>query len=81
MTTLEFIGLLACGVLLSQLFERFAAPLLDIVVGRSSNNFAKESTILQNELYELQEQNQPINSNLIGFQVPDEEYYEEEEDY
>ena len=54
MGVLEFIGAFAIGVFTYQLLDRFVFPVLDILVGRKSNAFTKESTELQQEIYDIQ---------------------------
>jgi hypothetical protein len=43
-------------------------------------NSIKKTLIINKEIAELQEQLEPTNINCIGFDVPSQEYYDEEED-
>lgn len=77
---LKAIGLISIGALAGKLFNNYVIPLCEIKMSRVQNDFTKESTELQEELYAIQERSAPVSSNVVGFIQP--EYEEEhEEDY
>ena len=48
---------------------------LEVPKGKLSKKVIK----INNELQDIQEQSEPVNTCAIGFQIPDEEYYEDDD--
>jgi len=82
MTVLQALSLLLLGAFLGRLFEGYVVPILDMWLGRKSNDYTKDQTELQQELYAIQESGQyEVKAPAIGFIQPEyeEEYYEDDE--
>lgn len=56
--------------------------LIQVALEIPKGNLSKKVIILNNEIQDIQEQSEPVNTNCIGFEMPvtDDEYLDEYED-
>lgn len=54
--------------------------LLQVVLEIPKGKLSKCVIKINNEIQDIQAQSEPITTNCIGFEIPNEEYWDEEED-
>lgn len=73
-------GLFLSGVVVYQFLSRYVFPIMDIPVTKRVNESTKRTTIVQQEIYDIQSGAGQIQEPCIGFDLtPEEEYYDDEE--
>nr|DAT43610.1 MAG TPA: hypothetical protein [Caudoviricetes sp.] len=53
--------------------------LIQVALEVPKGKLSKKVIKINNELQDIQEQSEPVNTCTIGFQIPDEEYYEDDD--
>lgn len=53
--------------------------LIQVALEVPKGKLSKKVIKINNELQDIQEQPEPVNTCAIGFQIPDEEYYEDDD--
>ncbi|MBC5667399.1 hypothetical protein H8S00_05285 [Eubacterium sp. BX4] len=66
------------GVCLLPIWDSLT-ELLQVALEVPKGKLSKKVIKINNELQDIQEQSEPVNTCAIGFQIPDEEYYEDDD--